>query len=1723
MSTAGFVHLHTHSEYSDFDGLSSVARLVDAAAADGQTALAITDHGRLASLWALRTGCARSGIVAPIPGIEAYIVVSGTRHDPGTIQVAADSDDLDSGGSSASSTRAATKTKRYEHLTILASTRAGLQNLIEMSNRSQESKAGKYPLIDYELLAEHAEGLIVLTGCVGGPIAGPLSRITGADPAADAAEADRAQANLDRLIGAVGHENVYVELADHGQAAQERALTGLYEIAARNELPVVVTNDSHYVAEDEQPVHEAHIALGQSGRTINDPDRYRFSGSGQFFRTEAQMRALRPDDEIWQRGCDETVRIAARIEASIFPPSRLRVPSFPIPAWFTTGLKNGSFKRYAVPSSAADGTDPVTFSYFMHRVHAGTKQRWGEALPTEVSARLKFELSVICRLGVMDYFLLVEDLIAWARSDWTAHDWVTQHDHDTEDPARARKDPIHVGPGRGSAPGSAVSYSLQIVGIDPIEGGLLFERFLDLERTEMPDIDVDFEKERRGEVIDYLSVRYGHDNVCRLGMHGTNKAKRAIDSAGRYLEIPVSTVADVKKQLPTDCADLAMLLREDPPETTGLSAKDAAALRDRYEAGQTLRDHLAAQDGDDLPNPGTRRRPRYGVGAMIEYAAVLEGVVVSPGTHPCGVVVSDENLTPLVPMRLVEGEWITEWDGADIADFGLLKMDVLGLRNLDIVKATEQNVIATHGEIDFDLLELRTDGPRAEAAWELLGRGDSTGVFQLESCGMRDLLTTAHPRTLDDLAALIAAYRPGPMSAGMHTEWAERTGGKAPVSYDSLTTDPAEQEVIASVLGQSQGVILFQEQMMRLGKIVGKFDAARANNLRRAISKKKQDLIDSLKPDFIAGAQREGVAEDGTTHVPAISAQTAERLWTAFEGSGSYSFNKCVRSSTQVRTINRSWSVGEIYAKLHGTDGYGHSTCECGKAKRETRRICSTCESWISKFHRDAPDDPKNPGGFRVLAYDFSDGRIRPKRVKDVHHNGEVEILELTTESGRTIGVTANHRVMRSDRRWMNAGALSVGDEMLMHSGFEAQKYMGERTTRGPRRTGGQVYARGSANAGYVDGGHARLKAWTASSIAVCTRPGEHHGRMERAHLDGNRTNNSPSNLEWMCVSHHKTHDYRHNGRNRQWDVGHCVAVERIVSIRHLPAESVYDLEMDDEGHNFIADGFISHNSHTAAYGALAFQTAYLKANWPAEFGAAVLRFTGSGKDKSHLRVATIRSLRAEGVTVQAPDVNTSEAHTIARDGAVWLGLGEIKGVGAIAAEIVAERDRGGKFASMADVATRVVVPAADDGGKKKSVTSAQLAALAQAGAFDQVGEGYRLGHVIASRAVAKDPDIRVPQMEYSVLEKASRQRASILAITGTHPTRFLARQIADLYRADAGDDAAPKPPVGLHRLPGSDGARVHTGGVVSAFSERLTRKGTWMVTMELENAHTSIQTVGFADVHAGLKEIGMPAIGDLVEIRGTVRIREVEREITDEVTGESSTETTLEHSIVLSQVEFMAVEDPDRDAEGEPVLAVGRLLADGSPQSVTTASSSDPRISSDENGEVVPGVDRLAGSEVAPESDPSTPGETLLEDQERGPAPEVSERGGAEKDFGIQDIVSTVEWRQLQEALSEVSGEGFELASPRAGRGTGVHLRLETENGSVRVPATAQRRLTELLAAGRLPALVSTPALCCAVIEPGHWRVQLRAMSDAINSGAIDPATVSVDGLGPSVASRSG
>lgn len=1333
MSDRRFVHLHTHSEYSEFDGLSTVSRIVAAARDDHQPAVAITDHGSLGSLWALRNECEKTdGAVRPIPGLEAYLVVAGTRHDPGRIEVPRDAEEMgvDAGGFTRSrATGRRTKTKRYEHLTILARTARGLRNLIELSNKAQETRWSAYPMMDYDLLAEHGEGLILLTGCIGGPVAGPLSRITGEDEHSDRSEMDRAQRAIDKMIAAVGRDNVYVEVADHGIQTQEDALPRLYEIADRNGLKVVAANDSHYVDESDKDAQEAWIALGQKGSgkavTVSTPGRYKFSGSGHFFRTAQQMHEVRPDDERWQQACDETVRLAERVEDGIFHEPKLRVPTFPIPRAF----------RESDPKLKADsfGSDPMTRAYFQHRIAEGMKQRLDGAEIDEVTReRLNLETSTIRRLGMMDYFLIVDDLVRFARSDYTAEDWIARHDGsgEVDDEHRKRREPIIVGPGRGSAAGSLVSYALGIVNVDPLANGLLFERFLDPERTEMPDIDVDFEKLRREEVIHYLSVRYGHEKVCRLGMHGTTKTKRALDSAGRYLEVPAQKVDALKKTLPDDPPPpLSLMLGPRPVVPYSGSEdekKEAAGRLELWTSGQAFRDHVD-QGGEQL------------VG-LVELATRIENVVTNPGKHACGVVVSDEPLVPLVPMRLHKGEWVTEWDGEDIADVGLLKMDILGLRTLDVVKATSKNAEIEHDDFRFDIMAMETASERAERTWEMLGDGESTGVFQLESEGMRDLLTTARPTNLDDLSALIAAYRPGPMSAGMHTEWAERTGGNHTVSYDALTTDPREQEIIASVLGETNGVILFQEQMMRLGRIIGNFTPAQANRLRRAISKKKQTEINALRPEFIEGAQREGVGEDGSV-VPPISEETARRLWVAFEGSGQYAFNK----------------------------------------------------------------------------------------------------------------------------------------------------------------------------------------------------------------------------------------------------------------------------------------------SHTTAYGVLAFQTAYLKANWAAEFGAATLRFTETNKATAAKRISAMASLRREGIEVMAPDINVSGVHTMARDGRVWIGLSEIAGVGSIAESIVAERERAGEYRSMSEMFERT-------GAAGDRPTTMQLGALAQSGAFDRFGP--RMGHLVASRALVKNPGIEIPDIEWGILEKAARQRELIRATVDEHPTLALRSQIEDSVKT--GDGGKRRLGTALHKLARQGAGPAHTFGIVSSIAPKTTRRGDIMYTLELENRFTTLKGVGFDRLRRHLDKSGPIYPGDLVEAWGTLQERHYEREVTDEETGEMSTVEVVEHSLVVDRLSVMDVEDPTRDEEPPATLHVGRLLGEFGRPATTAAAPDEPNPSAPRDDD-----------DPEAQDPPEEPGSDVFDDDvDPAPAPEESESprqqpgSDAPEDCPgtLRRAAGSEQWRRLISIISDRLGAAVEeialATSPHVPRG---------------------------------------------------------------------------------------
>lgn len=811
MTDSGFVHLHVHTEHSPLDGLSSPRASVAKIAEDGQTALAITDHGTLSGAWKF-AGAARAAGVKPIIGIEAYLAVANEwtsepdRFAPGQFEVTGDSVDTDVVDGKGP------KTKFYQHITLLAATPTGWQNLVAMSNAANDSFK-RHPLMDFELMREHSDGIIALTGCLGGPIMGPIAR----------GSYDEARMNLRRLIECFGHDNVYVEIMEHGIAEESAALPALVALAEEFALPLVATNDAHYARAEDATAHEALLAM-QSKKTLDDPTRFHFHGAGFHLRTEAEMRALR-DEEWWQTACSNTVVVAERC-ADVVPAPQMRLPHFPLPDGYTNAR-----------------------TYLVELVRAGAIERYGDPLPDEVKARLNYELGVIADAGFIDYFLIVWDLVK-----------------------SAREAGIRVGPGRGSAAGCAISYCLGIVAVDPLENNLLFERFLEPGRAGMPDIDVDFEKARRGEVLDMLMAKYGADRVARIGSFQAKKSRGVIRGAASVLRL--GTLGDqLAKAVPIGDGGQPFSFKKlfDPSE----------------HAAEMFRTRLAAA-GED----GER---------IIALARGMENAVVGESIHACGTLVSDVPLPTLVPLRtdrsaskIAALNSVTQWDGKDIDDYGLLKLDVLGIRNLDIVSLAAKMIADTTGEvIDPDRLpHPNTKGDRRiDAAWELLRSGRTAGVFQMESSGMANLARAVGPETLGDLSAVVALYRPGPMSAGMHEMYADRKNGLQQVDYSIFTRDAAEQDAIAEVLGETYGVFVYQEQLMRLGTVVAGFDVKMRSKLRKAVGKKIPALMAEVGTAFVEGAEQEHYDDAGALISRRFQRATAEKLFEYMKGSADYLFN----------------------------------------------------------------------------------------------------------------------------------------------------------------------------------------------------------------------------------------------------------------------------------------------------------------------------------------------------------------------------------------------------------------------------------------------------------------------------------------------------------------------------------------------------------------------------------------------------------------------------------------------------------------------------------------------------------------------------------------------------------------------------------------------------------------------------------------------------------------
>lgn len=755
------------------DGAARVGDLVEEVARLEMPAIAMTDHGNVFGAFDFYKQATKAG-VKPIIGIEAYVAPE-SRHDKKRVQWADGGDDDVSGGGA------------YTHMTILAENNHGLANLFRLS--SLASLEGYYykPRMDRELLSKYADGLIATTGCPGGEIQTRLRM-------GNYKEAMRAASDYRDIFGA---NNFFLELMDHGIDVETRVKADLLKLGRELKLPLLATNDLHYTRHEDAPAHEALLCV-QSGSTLADPKRFKFDNDEFYLKTPAQMRELFKDIP---EACDNTLLIAERCNVKLREGENL-MPAFAVP----TGETEDSWLR--------------------KESERGLQNRFGDSVTQPHIDRLNYELGVMEKMGFPGYFLVVADLVSYAR-----------------------KVGIRVGPGRGSAAGSLVAYSLGITGLDPIEHGLLFERFLNPERISMPDIDLDFDERRRGEMIRYATEKYGSDRVAQIITYGTIKSKQSIKDATRVLGYPYVIGERLTKALPPsvmgkDISLSGVFDRTDPRHG------EAGEFRELYQS-----------------DPDSKK--------VVDLARGLEGLKRQWGVHAAGVILSREPLLDVIPIhrREADGAIITQFDMGACESTGLLKMDFLGLRNLSVLDDALLNITENQG-IDVVLEDLPLHDQKT---FELLSRGDTLGVFQLDGGPMRALLRSMSPDSFADISAVIALYRPGPMGENAHNNYADRKNGRKPVE----PIHPELFEPLQEILGDTYGLIVYQEQVMAIAQKVAGFSLGRADLLRKAMGKKNKEILDKEYVPFEAGMKANG-----------FSTAAIKRLWDVLIPFSDYAFNR---------------------------------------------------------------------------------------------------------------------------------------------------------------------------------------------------------------------------------------------------------------------------------------------------------------------------------------------------------------------------------------------------------------------------------------------------------------------------------------------------------------------------------------------------------------------------------------------------------------------------------------------------------------------------------------------------------------------------------------------------------------------------------------------------------------------------------------------------------------
>jgi DNA polymerase-3 subunit alpha len=762
--SCNFVHLHAHSEYSLLDGSIKVERLVNRAKELGMPAVALTDHGNLFGMIHFYRA-ARKAKIKPILGIEAYIT-RRSRHDR---------------------SRKKGELSQTDHLILLARNVKGYQNLIRLSSIGYTEGYYYKPRIDFEVLEEHAQGLLATTSCLRGTVA-QMALNSGYEEAKSAA---------DRYRSIFGKDNYYIEMQDHGLEPQKKLNVIYKQMSEEMGIPTIASNDVHYLNKEDADAHEVLLCL-QTGSDLDDPRRFRFASKELYFKTEKEMRELFPETP---EAIENTVAVAEKCDV-VLDEGNLHLPNFPLPEGFERNI-----------------------DYLRHIAHQGLTQRYGD-VSKETKDRLEYELGVIEGMEFPGYFLIVRDIVRFAKERGIA-----------------------VGPGRGSAAGSLVTYAVGITDIDPIEHGLLFERMLNPERVSMPDIDIDFCFERRDEVINYVIERYSKENVCQIITFGTMGARGVVRDVGRVMKVPYAEADRIAKLIP------------DVP-------------------GTSLSESL-----EKVPELKTLINNRSEYRKLMAYCLTLEGLSRHAGTHAAGIIITPTPLLNHVPLfRSNKGEITSQYDMKSIDAIGLLKIDVLGLRTLTVIDKALKLISENYG-LQIAPEEIPSDD---EKTFELLRAGDTTGVFQLESAGMRDLLRNLQPTTFSDIIAVNALYRPGPLQSGMVSHFVDCKHGRKKIKYDHPILEP--------ILRDTYAVILYQEQVMQIASNMGGFTLGEADLLRKAMGKKQKEVMEGQRKKFISGAVDHGIPK-----------RVAQNIFDQMEKFAQYGFNKSHSAAYAVVSVRTAF------------------------------------------------------------------------------------------------------------------------------------------------------------------------------------------------------------------------------------------------------------------------------------------------------------------------------------------------------------------------------------------------------------------------------------------------------------------------------------------------------------------------------------------------------------------------------------------------------------------------------------------------------------------------------------------------------------------------------------------------------------------------------------------------------------------------------------------------